>query len=214
MRLKEIQSLTLRDLKSMDDKQLKSIQKSLMNIKRKRMATFEKHGVGDAIATYIQNVKSGRTRGEIINNINKLSNWTMRQSSTYKGYVKQEKDKRQAIEDALGRPFKDDKEFNEYIRFMNAMRDRANGMWDVQSMTGAELFDEAKRLNMNPVKLVENYDYWMSMVDKLKKKKKPVKRKGMTSSEYISTLRLPSIEKFYDKLEKDRMRHEKRRRGR
>lgn len=210
MKIKEIQNMTLRDLKKLSDADLRKAQNQLLKSRKTRMASFKKNKISSGVPKNIKNMKKASTRSSMISNINKMSNWMMRDTSTARGYKKAQKTKRKAIEEALNRKFKNEKEFDEFGRFMGAMQDRANGMWDVQSMSGADLFKEAKRLNLDPSQLVKNYDYWMDHLKDLEKIEKPV-REGLNPSSYARSLKLPSISQYYKKLETNREKADRRR---
>ena len=203
----EIMSMGLRDLKKLSTQELESAQRTLMRTRASRVRQFKKKGHPKGIPSNIKRMKSNKTRGGMIKNINELSNWMFRSNSTWRGYKKELRERRKALEDVLGRKFKNYAEFEEFGNFMRDMQNRAGGMWDVQSMSGAELFVQAKRLNLKPKQLVENYDYWLSHLKQLQsidsRKKLDDKVKG---EDYTKMLNLPSIENFYDDLEKKRER--------
>ena len=213
MKLSEIRKMNIIELKSLSNKELMKAQKQLMRERNKRAKAFNKAGYSRGIPNYIGNIKSERAKSKIISNINKLSNWMQNKSSTPRGYAKVQRERRKAIEEALGIEFKSKAEFDEFGRFMGEMQNRAGQMWDVQSMSGADLFVEAKRLNLNPMQLLKNYDDWMEHVKDLEKIDKPLPS-NMNPSWYTRKLNLPSIKKFYHDLEENRERANARRKKR
>lgn len=185
-------------LSQLDDSALKQSYNVLKRTVKARLKTFEKHNALNAISSKYRQMPSVRdlTKTELLNLISDTTNFLGGEKGTYKRYQEQRKRLMEDAQQRLGDSFqfKNDAEYEEYLRFMGAMQERVGvAVWSNKaSGDGEELYAQAKRLNINPMQFVKNYDYWMEHVDKLEKAV-PVKSRNAKPSTYAKQLHLPKI---------------------
>lgn len=174
---------------------------------RKRKKAFKKQGLKQAIKD-IEHLRTGNTKASVKKYVAEASIFLRKVTSTPTGYRKVQRTKRKALEKLLKRKFKNNEEFDNFGKFMGAIQDRAGDMWDKISSMAIELYEQARRINLNTDLIFENYEYWMDHVDdidNLTKRELANIKKNMknVSSEEEATkiLGFESIKKYYKKVD-------------
>lgn len=201
-KIKDIINMNRYDLAQKSARQLRPLYNKLQRELNKRIASFEKHGKGEAIPKRLKGIETPYGKQELLKTISGISNWMLGKQSTYKGYVGIEKQRKKELEERLsygkGEGFKGykvkltDAEFEDYKRFMGEMQTRASQMWARASDDAQDLYAQAKRLNLNPKQFLRNYDYWIEHVDDLKEAT-PINKNNLHPSDYAKQLNLPKI---------------------
>ena len=197
MLLKNILNLSRYALSRMGESALSGIHKTIKNAFKQREKTFVKNNAEKAIPKSLQEMKKGNlTKRDLINQIGEMSNFMSGETGTYARYHKKQLEKMEKLGERLGIEFESEEEYDEYGRFMGAMQERLGEVWkDKASGEGEKLFVEAKRLNLNPMQFVRNYEYWMEHLDDLEEAR-PLHAKNLKPSSYIRQLGLERIKDF------------------
>ena len=174
---------------------------------RKRKKAFKKQGLTQAIED-VKHLRTGNTKASVLKYVAEASAFLRKSTSTVKGYKQARKNKRTAIEKLLGKKFKNYEEFDNFGESMGAMQERAGAMWDKLSAMSIELWEQAKRINLDTSMLFENYEYWMDHVKDMdaltNKEASAIKKKLKNASsekEATDILGFENIRKYYKKVD-------------
>lgn len=200
MNLFQILNQSAMHLRNASEKTLRQTYSFLRSRLNSRISTFAKH---DALSNIPKKYQQGvkplkelKTMSEIKKAIGEMQNFMLGDRSTYSGFIKSEKFKKKLFESKMGRKMTNE----EYIQFTNFLRDaqaRLKDIWKFVSDDAIELYDESQRLNLNPMQLIKNFDYWKEHLDQLKNAK-PINRKNVKPSDYVKQLKLPKIRTWND----------------
>lgn len=206
------------ELSKMTKAELREYQSILNKEYKKRAREFKRAGVGFALEDIESKAKLGTTKHAMEVFIGEVSQWLRRPTSDLKVWKKARRQRRKEIEGYLHRKFDNYDEYEKFARFMGAMQERQGEMWDKVSGKGIELYEQARRFNIDTSMIIENYDYWLEYTDKLediKSKdvhdKKSKIAKAHNSNDVAKILGFPSVKKFYKDLERKRKKNAKRR---
>lgn len=206
MAIKDLMELSARQVNALDGAELRRAFKSVSMSLRNRRAAFEKAGKLSAMpARYRQGIRkagSFETPAEMREYIANSLGWMRGKVSTYKGYEEVERSQREQVEKTTGRKFESQEEYNRWGNFMGEMQTRLGASWKAISKLAWEMFDEAKRLNLDPEQLMKNFEYWAEHLEDLKDAE-PLKRgRELRPSDYLKKLKLEKIGEFYSREER------------
>lgn len=186
---------------------LYQMQKTVGKELRKRKKQFKKQGLTQAIKD-VEHLRTGNTKASVLKYVAEASVFLRKVTSTPTGYRKVQRAKKRALEKLLKRKFKNNEEFDNFGKFMGAMQERAGDMWDKISSMAIELYEQARRINLNTDLIFENYEYWMDHVDDIddltKQEVSKIKKsmKNVSSEEEATKiLGFESIRKYYKKVD-------------
>ena len=178
----------------------RQIFRALKNSLDSRIRTFAKHGALDNVPDRILNVGGvkGKSESEIIQNIREMADFMRNEErGTYKQWRETQDDRMEHMEDLIGDDyqFESDEDYDDMRRFLGEMQERFGGgeMWKAVSGDAAQLWGEAKRLNLDPRQFLRNYEYWANHVDDLKKAAPIKSGKKLYPSDYARKLGLDKV---------------------
>lgn len=207
-KLKSVINTPLYRLATMSYDELREYQSIAGKEVKKRVKAFEKGKLEKGIPDEIEKLKRGTTKKSMINFIATSSQWLNKSASLTSNYRRMRRERRKAIEGYLDKPFKNYEEYEQFAEFMGDMQQRAGEQWDKISGAGIALYEQARRLNIDTDMLVENYDYWLSHIKKMKKvdgKKldevKKKMKKANDEEDIIEILGFSSVNSFYKELD-------------
>lgn len=202
--LSKLMESTATDLKNISGSALRDAYKSVAASLRGRIAGFKAHdrltGVPQRWRSGVPSVSSFDSESEMRSVMRSGLAYLRGSASTYAGYEEAVNERRQAMEQALGREFDSQEEFDAYGEFMGEMQTRLGSMFKPASDFIADLWDESKRLNLDPNQLMKNYEYWRDHLDDLKDMS-PIegRNRALRPSDYIKKANLEKITDYYNK---------------
>lgn len=208
MKIKELLNAHPTILRKLKKPELESVFKNVNRALKRRYKTFEKHGAADA---FREDLAGGLdqmpgTKNELVSEISEALAYMRKPEATYSGYMTKERSRMNAYNDTLeaegGDTFGSLEEFRDYGRFMGDMQDRFGDIWKNNSDQVREMYEQGKRLGLDPRQLTRNYDYWSEHLDDLAEAT-PITwhREGrkVYASDYARKLGLPSIKSWRGK---------------
>lgn len=206
------------ELSKMTKAELSEYQSILNKEYKQRAKAFKRAGVGFALEDIESKAKLGTTKQAMKAFIGEVSQWLRKPTSDLKVWKSVRRKRRKAIEGYIKRKFDNYNEYEQFARFMGDMQERQGEMWDKVSGRGIELYEQARRLNIDTSMILDNYDYWLEHVDAMEditgkdlRDKKARIAKAHKSNEVTKILGFPSVKQFYKDLERKRNKNAKRR---
>ena len=188
---------------------LYEMQKAIGKELRKQKRAFKKQGLKSAIPEEITKLRTGNTKASVKHYVAEASAYLRRMDSTPKGYRQKQAHKRKAIEEVIGKKFKNAEEFDSFGKFMGDIQERAGNMWEKISDIVIELWNLANKLNLNTSLIIENYEYWLDHIkdiEELNKRQVGKIKKEMENAESeeeaIKILGFESTSKYYKRIDR------------
>lgn len=214
MKLKEIASMSLSQLRSLAPADLKLAYKRTREAALARQKTFKSKGLTTALPkAYRGNIPTAAsfdTPAELRHALKDLADFVTSEKSYYFGYRNAVKDQMTKYNNSpwaknTGIQFNSIEEFDEYGKFMKAMEDRMLGSWASGGSDDAgDIFKESQRLGVNPIQFAKNFEYWNTHLKDLQSAKR-LNRSELNASDYVKSLKLENISTFYKREKLDRM---------
>lgn len=214
MKIKQLlNAASLNVLRKMKKPDLQKVFRQIDRALKGRRKTFEKHGLEDKFrGTYARGLGDAPdTRNELISDISEALSYMRTPESTYMGYRKKELDRFNAYKDTIEsqradgstrRQFEDIDDFREFGDFMEYAKMKTAASWEKASDEAVELFEQARRLGIDPSQLDKNFDYWREHLKELSEAD-PItwQRTGrkVYASDYARKLGLPPIRSYVPK---------------
>lgn len=194
MKLKDIQSKTLAEIKGMSKEDLSSTWSYMRRILKSRFRTFEKQGLGSAIPkrfrSGVPTVRQLGSAEELAKQIGMAAGYTAGEASTAAGYSEAMQERMADISDRLGISMTP-QQYAEYKKFMDEMAARMKETWKHVSAEAEEMYIQSRRLGIGIEQFKKNFDYWAENIQALQKATPKKGRK--TPSAYIKDLNLEKI---------------------
>ena len=194
MKIKEIQSKSLAEIRGMSEAELSSTWSYMRRILKSRFRTFAKQGLENAIPrrfrSGVPTVRQLGSAEELAKQIGMAAGYTAGTASTAKGYAEAMEERFQDLSDRLGVPM-NAKQFAQYKSFMDEMSARMKETWKHVSAEAEEMYIQSRRLGIGIDQFKKNFDYWAEHIQELSKAKPKKGRK--TPSAYIKDLNLEKI---------------------
>ena len=174
---------------------------------RSRAATFKKHDAEAAFPfEYLEDLPTAadfETRNEMLSWLTDALKFLNSDRGTWKGYQKAVSDQMAAYNETLAaggrQTFGSLEEFDQFGRFMKDATERFNDFSFVSDQV-YEIYEQSKRLGVDPEQFMRNFDYWAANVDKLQDAT-PIEwsRKGkkVYASDYARQLHLDKMRDYY-----------------
>ena len=144
----------------------------------------------------LQNLKGVNklSEDELALQISTMSNFLQSRKSTYSGYMDFRKARKKQIEEMTEYKFKNEEDYSKFEIFMDEMYKRDKVMWKEHYDEAMELYTQGRRLNLDPMQFVRNYEYWLD-IDKIEalSNAEPLDRAKLSPSDYARKLKLPKI---------------------
>lgn len=201
-RLKSLLSSSFADIKSLSGSELRTAYKSAAASIRGRRRAFEKAGKLSALPErYREGVPSVSSfesetamRAALAENLGYIRG----KVSTLSGYEKVMDSRAKAVGEKLGLDFKSQADFSRFGEFMGEMQTRLKSMWKPASDFVVDLYKQAQRLNLNPMQLMKNYEYWRDHLEDLENLD-PIegRNRELRPSDYIKKAKLEKISDYY-----------------
>lgn len=201
-RLKSLLSSSFADIKNLSGSALRTAYKSAAASIRGRRRAFEKAGKLSALPErYREGVPSVSAfesetamRAALAENLGYIRG----KVSTLSGYEEVMDSRAKAVGDKLGIDFKSQADFNRFGEFMGEMQTRLKSMWKPASDFVVDLYKQAQRLNLNPMQLMKNYEYWRDHLEDLENLD-PIegRNRELRPSDYIKKAKLEKISDYY-----------------
>lgn len=204
-RLKRIIDTPLYDLNRMTNAELREYQSILNKEYKKRLKEFKRGKIEDAIPDVVKKSKIGKNKAEMKKFIAELSAWMRGKHSTAKGWRKMNRERRKSLEDYLGEPFNSAKEYEDMVKFLGDIQQRAGNNIPPSDVI-IELYEQSKRLNINIDMVKENFDYWMDNVEELMKtnlspKEMRAMKKAKDVDDVAKIIGIETASKYYKKVD-------------
>lgn len=214
-RLKSLLSSSFDDIKNLSGSALRTAYKSAAASIRGRRRAFEKAGKLSALPErYREGVPSVSSFDSMFNQndpkrtekIEKAMREALGENlgyirgevSTLSGYERVIDARAKAVGAKLGIDFKSNADFNRFGEFMGEMQTRLKSMWKPASDFVVDLYKQAQRLNLNPMQLMKNYEYWRDHLEDLENLD-PIegRNRELRPSDYIKKAKLEKISDYY-----------------
>lgn len=168
-------------------------QKLKSNISR-TVNVFKKHDKEHKLPEYVTSLKpvNKLNQAELVNEVNRLSNFLMSDMKSYKSYQKRRSEDKERAERNLGYTFKSEADFDEYEKFLHEMYIRDKDNWKQHYEDAMDLFVQSRRLNLNPKQFQANYEYWLENAEELLNAE-PINKSKVYPSDYARQLKLPKV---------------------
>lgn len=189
--IKRLQEMTKRELEKFSEETIRSTYVSLRKAVAGRVRTFERAGLGDILPQKIRAglaAGGGRSVEDLINDITSATAWTRGKGSTVKGYREARESFREKMQDAMpDLDLSDDEKMDDFGRFMGQMQERYGEMWHAISNQVRDIYRDTVKLNEDPRKFMQNYDYWAGQVQQINEAKNAARAGGRRRSTKLST---------------------------
>lgn len=203
-KLSSLLSMSGHDLKDLSGKELRSAYKSAAASIRGRSQAFKRAGKTSALPVrYRQGVAklgSFETEGEMRKALGEALAYLHGKVSTLSGYEEVMNKRAMEMGEKLGIDFKDQEEFDSFGEFMGEMQTRLRSMWKPASDFVVDLYKQSRRLNLDPMQLMKNYEYWRDHLEDLEDMD-PIRGRSrdLRPSDYIKKAKLETITDYYKK---------------
>ena len=214
MAIKDLLAMSASQLSALEGAELRRAFKSVSASLRMRRQAFARHdklsGMPEKYRGGIRKAGSFDTEAEMRDYMKTGLAYMKGRVSTFSGYQESISEKRKAIEAKRGKPFKSNEEFERWGDFLAEMQERNKMSWhSISDVVQSELWDESERLNIDPMQLMKNFEYWSEHLEDLKKAK-PLKRgRELRASDYLKALKLENISTYYANEIDELMRNKK-----
>lgn len=212
-RLKSIMSQSAAELSAASLSEAKSQYNYLRKVIRERSKTFAKRGKQGAFdrqygITPIPSLR-GLSESEVKAGVKSMVRKLTGSEATLTGLLNVNERKAQNIRNwfdtHLDNPL-NDAQFDQIGRFLGDMQKRQGEMWKYVSDDFIEIVDDpdvqhlaniSAEKGLKLTQLMKNFDYWKAHIDDLEKAEIPEASRGyLVPSDYIKSLKLPSIKKW------------------
>lgn len=175
---------------------LKGMYSTLKKEVGKRVKTYKKHGATKHLPSNIQNLKgvNNLDADDLAMNIANMSNFLRSNKASYTSFIKNRRENMARLEEMMDYNFESEEDYETYERFMSEMYKRDKVMWKQHYDTAMELYAQGRRLNLNPMQFLRNYEYWLDAdtIEELANAE-PIERSNLKPSDYARALKLPKI---------------------
>lgn len=201
-RLKSLLSSSFADIKSLSGSALRTAYKSAAASIRGRRRAFEKAGKLSALPERyregVPSISSFESEASIRAALAENLGYIRGKVSTLSGYEEVMDSRAKAVGEKLGIDFKSQADFNRFGEFMGEMQTRLKSMWKPASDFVVDLYKQAQRLNLNPMQLMKNYEYWRDHLEDLENID-PIegRNRELRPSDYIKKAKLEKISDYY-----------------
>ena len=192
------------DLSGLSGAELRSAYKSAAAAIRGRSKAFKQAGKTTALPVRyragVSTLSSFESEAEIRKALGSALGYLRGKNSTLKGYEEVISKRAQEMGSKLGIDFKSEKDFNKFGDFMGEMQTRLKSMWKPASDFVVDLYKQSQRLNLDPMQLMKNYEYWRDHLEDLEKVD-PIqgRSRDLKPSDYIKKAKLETIRDYYEK---------------
>lgn len=202
MKLSEIIGMSARQIRTLGESVKKAIYTNLRRSVTQRGRAFQRKGLEQKMPKAVRNLPPfGKATEKQINDaLSMAETYLTGNIYTASGFESYQAENMKMWGERLGygRPLTK-AEYDEFGRYMGEMQDRTGGNWQHVSSQAAQLFAEARRLNLNPAQFKRNFDYWSDHVDKLQNARPIDRPSGVKPSDYIKQLKLETITSWKNK---------------
>lgn len=205
--LQSLIDMNTRQLNELTGKELRSAYKAAAASLRGRLKGFKEAGELGAVPEKYRNVPkigSFETEAEMRQALKDQLAYIQGEVSYIKGYERVMSRRAQSVASKLGLNFKSNADWKKFGYFMGDMEARLKKMWGATSDFAVDLYKQSQRLNLDPVQLMRNYEYWRDHLEDLEAVN-PIEGRHVTPSDYIKKAKLESITDYYKKPESDRL---------
>lgn len=193
IRLADLTQMTAAGIASIETASLRKTYQNIRKIVGSRIATFEKHGYGDAVPKQLRGglpSSKGRSDADLIQDIRDAVTWMRpdNKRNTYKGYKEAKEKRREKMQDSMpDLDLSDEDKLDRFGQFMGDMQDRYGEMWHAISNAARDVYKDQTRLNKDPRQFMKNYDYWVKQTEQINAEKKANRQGGRRRSTKLST---------------------------
>lgn len=203
-KLKTLLAASAHDIGALTGKELRSAYKSAAASVRGRSAAFKAAGKVSALpARYRSGVATLGTfgsEGEMRKALREALGYLRGDVSTLSGYERVMSERAREVGERLGLDFEDEDDYKSFGDFMGEMQTRLKSMWKPASDFVVDLYKQSKRLNLDPMQLMKNYEYWRDHLEDLENMD-PIQGRSreLRPSDYIKKAKLETITDYYKK---------------
>lgn len=201
-RLASLLESTAREIGELSGKALRTAYKSAAASIRGRSRAFISAGKSEALPQKyrggVASISSFESEAEMRSALQQHLGYLRGKVSTLAGYEEVMSDRAQAVGSKLGIDFESEKDFKNFGDFMGEMQTRLKSMWKPASDFVVDLYKQSKRLNLNPMQLMKNYEYWRDHLQDLEEAD-PIEGRSreLRPSDYIKQAKLEKISDYY-----------------
>lgn len=196
MKLSAILNRSLASLSKASKTTLKQMYSMVKKEVGKRVSTYKKHGAEKYLPDDVKKLAgvNSMNSDDLALNITNLSNFLRSPKASYTKYMKERKENMERVEEMIDYNFEDEEDYENYERFLSEMYKRDKVMWKQHYDEAMELYAQGRRLNLDPMQFVRNYEYWLDS-DKIEalSNAEPIERDRLSPSDYARKLKLPKI---------------------
>lgn len=202
--LSKLMEYSGRDISGLSGKELRSAYKSTAAAIRGRSSAFRKAGAESGLPQRyrkgVQSISSFESESEMRRAVAENLGYLRGKVSTYSGYQETLNERAAQMSAKLGIDFTSNADYKQFGDFMGEMQTRLKSMWKPASDFVVELYRESKRLNINPMQLMKNYEYWRDHLNDLKEAD-PIggRSRELRPSDYIKAAKLEKISDYYSR---------------
>lgn len=192
------------DLSGLSGSELRSAYKSAAAAIRGRSKAFKAAGKDTALPKRyragVPTLPSFENEAQIRKALGSALAYLRGSVSTLKGYEEVISKRAQEVGSKLGLDFKSNADFYQFGKFMDEMSTRLRSMWKPASDFVVDLYKQSQRLNLNPMQLMKNYEYWRDHLEDLEQMD-PIqgRSRDLRPSDYIKKAKLETIRDYYEK---------------
>lgn len=192
------------DLSGLSGDELRSAYKSAAAAIRGRSKAFKAAGKDTALPKRyragVPTLPSFENEAEIRKALGSALGYLRGSISTLKGYEEVISKRAQEVGSKLGLDFKSNADFDKFGKFMDEMSTRLKSMWKPASDFVVDLYKQSQRLNLDPMQLMKNYEYWRDHLEDLEQMD-PIqgRSRDLRPSDYIKKAKLETIRDYYEK---------------
>lgn len=194
--------MTARELAELSRADLRASYQNLRKITSSRVSTFEKHGAIEAVPQALrQRLPSSRglSDEDVLQSIRETLGWIRGKRSTYSGYQATQEDFRSKMQESMpDLDLSTPEKMKDFGEFMGEMQQRYGEMWHRGiSNQARDIYRDMVKLNKDPRKFMQNYDFWKQNVEAVNKEKELTRaggrRRSTTMSTYLNQLKRGKI---------------------
>lgn len=164
MKISELMKLTEREIRNLDEADLRS---AFSNVKRSvatRKTYFEKAGLQQNLPKTLRDAMAAGdlSASQIAKALGSARGYFAGKLSTAKGTLEFRKHQRDQLKSRLGAEDMTDAQLDQYGKFMKEMQNRYKENWKYVSYQAQKIALAASRRNLSMDQFLQNFDYWLN----------------------------------------------------
>ena len=194
--IKSITNMSAYQLSKLTNREVNAIYRKVNKRIEKNISTFKKHKVTSKnVEKYVDilNEPKARTRRAKELAILEATIFLKNKNNTYTNWKQTQKERRATVEKSTGIKFANNKEYEDFSRFLSDAYERERGNLKRHYDDAMDLWVQSRRLNIDTNTILRNWKYWKENVDSLKNAKVIDSGNKVNAREYAKQLKLPKL---------------------